>query len=540
MLSRKLRFWMAIYVLSQMAIISVYITFVTEHKPNTNREENGQNGLQMKIRINVKRSWPPSRDFTQDFAPRHFEKENLMKTPSNRPNLSGNTALQPILPVANFRASNPKFPVVNGFKKEYASNFPTSRRTSPTLNPPSKEYVHKTFTKPPQYSAISSLQHLETLKSTKVMEIGKRIARTKPRSFPKDFHISNDNTNHVQRNDKVKTILLYTPYFGRTPWPHPGFEAEMLFQENNGSRCAQACRITYSRDRLRESDAVIFHANDIWLVGDLKSLSQSRTQTQRWIYLSLENPMNSPSSPHFNGIFNWTSTYRTDSDVYMPYNNYQKILPHEIPKEHSNKNYAKGKNKLVAWAVAHCGVQFRDLIVRKLLKFINVTVFGHCSSRFQQNYRYGCPRGTKECSKTLRTFKFYLSFENALCKDYVTEKYWETPLEHEMVPIVFGSNYNDNNTIPGSYINVWDFQSIEALANYITYLDKNDTAYNAFFQWKIRYKVQNHSWRCMLCEKLYNEALQPKVYESFPAFWSRETNCNSGELVEKFHALLNG
>lgn len=329
-----------------------------------------------------------------------------------------------------------------------------------------------------------------------------------------------------------KTILLYTPYFGKTPWPYTWFEAGMFFRENDGSQCPFKCKITYSKSMMAQSDAVVFHANDI----NANFREFRRSFDQRWVYLTLENPHNSPSSPSYDGVFNWTCTYMRDSEVHMPYNNYKRISQEEIPEGHFSRNYADGKNKLVAWAVGHCGAQ-RDQIVHKLLKYIDVKIFGPCSIKFNQTNTNGCPRGTAKCSKLLRTFKFYLSFENALCTDYVTEKYWETPLEHEMVPIVFGANYDSKNSIPGSYINVLDFPSVKSLANYFKYLDKNDTAYNEYFQWKSRYKVQNHSWRCMLCANLYNETMPTNVYEKFQDVWSPNSRCKNSDLdlkVKKF------
>ncbi len=55
-----------------------------------------------------------------------------------------------------------------------------------------------------------------------------------------------------------------------------------------------------------------------------------------------------------------------------------------------------------------------------------------------------------------------------------------------MVPIVFGAYKEDyfNTLPPQSYINVDDFRSIEELADYLVYLDRNDTAYAAFFAWR--------------------------------------------------------
>jgi alpha-1,3-fucosyltransferase len=39
-------------------------------------------------------------------------------------------------------------------------------------------------------------------------------------------------------------------------------------------------------------------------------------------------------------------------------------------------------------------------------------------------------------------YKFYLSFENSLCRDYVTEKFWKV-LMYDVVPIVYGAaNYS--------------------------------------------------------------------------------------------------
>ncbi|KAH9278309.1 Alpha-(1,3)-fucosyltransferase 6 [Echinococcus granulosus] len=55
-----------------------------------------------------------------------------------------------------------------------------------------------------------------------------------------------------------------------------------------------------------------------------------------------------------------------------------------------------------------------------------------------------------------------------------------------MIPIVLGAFKDDyeSSLPPHSYINVDDYKSIHDLANYLLYLDKNDTAYAAYFAWK--------------------------------------------------------
>ena len=54
-------------------------------------------------------------------------------------------------------------------------------------------------------------------------------------------------------------------------------------------------------------------------------------------------------------------------------------------------------------------------------------------------------------------YKFYLAFENALCPDYVTEKFFRT-LKLPVVPIVMGGDNYENLVPPGSFIDVNNFK----------------------------------------------------------------------------------
>jgi len=84
------------------------------------------------------------------------------------------------------------------------------------------------------------------------------------------------------------------------------------------------------------------------------------------------------------------------------------------------RDYTQGKSELVAWIVSNCRSKLRLSFVRELKKYIRVDVFGRYSSIFGQPR--SCPKSnTTDC---LKKYKFYLAFENALCEDYITEKYW--------------------------------------------------------------------------------------------------------------------
>jgi galactoside alpha-1,3-fucosyltransferase 4 len=185
----------------------------------------------------------------------------------------------------------------------------------------------------------------------------------------------------------------------------------------------------------------------------------------------------------------------------------------------------KAKTNLwLGWSVSHCDTT-RDQFVDKLLKFIDIDIYGQCSAMFGQENE--CEPRTKECSNLLKRYKFYLSFENGFCVDYITEKYWSTPLDHDMVPVVLGgAHYDSMVAVPGSYINLFDFQSIKALADYLIFLDKNDVHYNKFFKWKKNYKIGNpECWTCNICAAANDPNLPSKVYD-LSSFWGVNTTCN--------------
>ena len=61
---------------------------------------------------------------------------------------------------------------------------------------------------------------------------------------------------------------------------------------------------------------------------------------------------------------------------------------------------------------------------------------------------------------------FYLSFENSLCEDYVTEKLWAW-LRRDIVPVVMGQANYSAIVPPHSVINALDFSEPRDLANYL-------------------------------------------------------------------------
>lgn len=166
--------------------------------------------------------------------------------------------------------------------------------------------------------------------------------------------------------------------------------------------------------------------------------------------------------------------------------------------------YAQSKTKLLAWYVSNCQTDSkRELYVYELQKYINVDIFGLCGKN-------NCPKSnSSDCNDYLRkNYKFYLSLENAACKDYVTEKFFYRLYDY-VVPIVLRRSDYVNIAPNKSYIALDDFSSPKDLADYILYLDKNHDEYMKYFAWRKSYDIvtdkMNRYCYCDLCEKLWQE-----------------------------------
>ena len=146
--------------------------------------------------------------------------------------------------------------------------------------------------------------------------------------------------------------------------------------------------------------------------------------------------------------------------------------------------------------IFHCHLKSSFQKKKELQKYISVDVFGRCGSM-------KCPKD--RCDEHLsNNYMFYLSFENSLCVDYVTEKFFNI-LQDNILPVVLGGANYSQIAPPKSYINVKDFKNPNHLAHYLNYLIENHTAYEEYFLWKEYFQVHSNTIpnaMCQLCESL--------------------------------------
>ena len=171
--------------------------------------------------------------------------------------------------------------------------------------------------------------------------------------------------------------------------------------------------------------------------------------------------------------------------------------------------------------VSNCRSQSnREAYLDRLDSVVPVTRIGYCSSN-------KCRQSRASCLDTLAdTHPFYLAFENALCRDYATEKYANVILNTRMIPIVF--SHEADLYIPRSFIDANDFPTPEQLGHYLRYLITNATAYDSYFQWQLDYELfvpDENEYLCQLCQKL-NDPLEPtKVYASMKQWLYADAKC---------------
>ncbi|KAG9281490.1 alpha-(1,3)-fucosyltransferase 9-like, partial [Astyanax mexicanus] len=285
-----------------------------------------------------------------------------------------------------------------------------------------------------------------------------------------------------RRSDRDTVVLIWAWPFGRS------FKQRSCGSMYNISRCY----VTDDRGLYEDADAVMFHHKEVQ--KNLLSLQNlPRPPRQKWVWMNMESPANSLRLQGPDHLFNLTSSYRRDSDVWVPYGWVQEAGGGEPSFTVPNKD------KLVCWIVKNWKENFlRVKYFSELQKHVHVETYG---GHFGRNLSYW------DYFKTLSTCKFYLSFENSVHKDYITEKLFN-PMIMGSVPVVLGpSRENYEEFIPAdSFIHVDDFKTPKELAEHLKLLDQNQEMYERFFTWRKHFVARRSDFglehACRICDHI--------------------------------------
>lgn len=246
--------------------------------------------------------------------------------------------------------------------------------------------------------------------------------------------------------------------------------------------------------------------------------------------------------------------------------NWRRFLPSEAAVQSTTRSLNKTGD--ILWIVSHCKTESRreDFVarLRRSLVGVSVDIYGKCGSR---RARSG------HTADMFRSYRFYLALENALCKDYFTEKVFKV-LKYDIVPIVRGAKiryFGPKSKVSGfifcscfeivfsflsreyemalpphSVIFAESFPDVPALARHIEYLTANETAYAEYFWWKRHYAPvilgamgksktaglpERFNPFCNFCKMLngVTEDVMPvdssPRYANFLRFWTNQAGC---------------
>ncbi|KAK3099166.1 hypothetical protein FSP39_000428 [Pinctada imbricata] len=289
------------------------------------------------------------------------------------------------------------------------------------------------------------------------------------------------------------------------------------------------CRLTSDRKYMPEADAVVIE------VEGLYKLPRKTKMGQVWVYVEMESPAwRGNGMKTWKNLFNWTMTYRRDSDIPHFYGSLTK-KNQEVNRTLRQEMFTS-KNKSMLWLVSNCNTPGkREIFVKQLQKFTPVDVVGRCG-------KHVCPKGNNCEGSLLKNYKFYFAAENSNCRDYITEKAFR-PFGHYILPVVRGGGNYSMYFPPKSYIDTDRFKSKKLLGSYrylrnhLNFVDVHEKIFESYISVIEQYNadiILNQMWVpfCTLCDRLNNQSKFRRLYRSIHDWW-RGQERTSGYFCKK-------
>lgn len=217
-------------------------------------------------------------------------------------------------------------------------------------------------------------------------------------------------------------LILYNKFEGFLDWWR-----ENDFIKPARSMCSTECIVTKSRSGMSEADLLLFHVKT-----HSKNDFPPRTSNVKWGYVSLEQPGYAPllEDSSYTSKFDYSLTYDLGSSIPTI-----TVSPHFTAQQYHdakvlgfNEKDGFGEPTAIAAFVSNCraaGAEKRLAMMEELSKYMPVHSYGSCLNNKQEPKLSDVKATNKQM--ILQRYKFYLSFENNIIKDYVSEKVSRSP-----------------------------------------------------------------------------------------------------------------
>lgn len=210
----------------------------------------------------------------------------------------------------------------------------------------------------------------------------------------------------------------------------------------------------------------------------------------------MESEVNYPqlADSAFMSQFDATMTYKQDSTIRCAY-----LGPAMVPELRQAPQPKTEGDRAVLFVSNPIDHTRRGRFVLDLMNEIDVDSYG----RVLRNRTLPSDQGRKTKLETISRYRFTLALENSICRDYVTEKFFD-PLLAGSIPVYVGAP-NIEEFAPGNncFINAGDFADPRELGQYLRRLSADEAAYQQFFDWK------TNDFRADFVNKLEQVRIEP-------------------------------
>ncbi len=236
--------------------------------------------------------------------------------------------------------------------------------------------------------------------------------------------------------------------------------------------------ITMERRFMDKAAAVVFHLPTLppAMFTDGGVVKKSGQVWVAW-YVECEAHYPHMSDPAFMSRFDLRMSHRLDADIFSPY------LPRDFAVLSRKPVPEKEPGKIVnAFISSHVNKSGRLQYLIRMMNVLDVHSYG----RMIPNMPSGDDYGHQFKLDTISRYKFTIAFENAIARDYVTEKFYD-PLLAGSVPVYLGAP-NIGDFAPGDkcFINASEWDSPESLARYLLDVSRDEALYRSYFEWKTK------------------------------------------------------
>ena len=108
----------------------------------------------------------------------------------------------------------------------------------------------------------------------------------------------------------------------------------------------------------------------------------NRPENQRWIFFLYDSPISSPHFQKYKNFFNFTSTYRIDSDFPHFYETSSEMEWNLNKNFNSSRDFYSDKSHFAAAIISNCKDSSKRIeYIKNMQNYVSVDIYGKCGKK---------------------------------------------------------------------------------------------------------------------------------------------------------------